>query len=221
MITEISPKLFRYDLEQPPLEWSTTFHNNEDSYNDSILGYKNKAGLFFFTDSINIAVELGRIASEKENRDKYFLTTLEEFDFPVKLIDFSENDNIYFMLYSLMEMGIDVLTNQFKTFNNDQNFGEFKSIFNSAVSALKENDIRKWRKLIDQLRIGTNSGEHFHVFGQRLTDFDNGIVFKYLVKSLYPDINGYRWKENHIGFTYCLFDSDKLPNVKKVETISL
>jgi hypothetical protein len=223
MITEVTPKLFRYDLDEPPSNWSTSFYNNEGNYNDPILGHKNKAGLFFFIDSIVTANELGKIASRRENKDKYFLTTLDEFVSPVKLIDFSNNDNIYFMLCNLVDNGIDVLTDKFKTYNKFQkenDFGEFKSIFSLAETAASEREINKWRGLLDQLKIGTSSSEDVGLFGQRLTDFDNGLIFKSLVKSLHPDIDGYRWKENQSGFTYCLFESRTLPN-KKSETVLL
>ena len=48
MIIDISPKLFRYDLFRPLFEWSQNFNSTETNYFNPLLGYKNKAGLFFF-----------------------------------------------------------------------------------------------------------------------------------------------------------------------------
>lgn len=211
MKISISPKLFRYDLDEPPVDWSTNFFSNEKNYYDPILGHKNKAGLFFFADSKDLAKRLGCIAAKRENKDMYYLTQLDAFDAHVQLINFSKNDNIFFMLCTLIDMNIDVLSNKFQTYNKlpkEQYFSDFKSIFELAEV---EKDYNNKRQLLDQLKIGTLSVEDFGVFGQRLTDFDNGLAFKSLVKSLDSDIDGYVWKENTEGLTYCFFDSDKLP----------
>lgn len=218
MIVEVSPKLYRYDLEEPPIQWSTNFFSIEPNYNDPVLGHKNKAGLFFFIDSLNSAKELGCIAGRREKKEKYYLTELSKFSIPLKLIDFKDNDNIYHMLCNLTDMGINVLTDNFKTYKiNEQSFSDYRLFFEHAEL---ETDSNNKRRLIDQLRIGTLSVEAIGIFGQRLTDFDNGLAFKSLIKSLDPSIDGYRWRENREGLTYCLFDSKKLPG-KKCDIISI
>ena len=82
MIIEIKPLLYRYDLVEPPIEWSKSFKSIEKNYIDG-LDHKNKADLFFFTDSKVIAHDLGKNAAIDNNKNLYFLTSLSEFNLQV------------------------------------------------------------------------------------------------------------------------------------------
>lgn len=211
MIVKLSPILFRYDLDEPPSEWSSTFFNKEKNYNDPILGHKNKAGLFFFTDSSEIVKNLGKTASIINSKNKYFITTIQLETCP-EIIDFSNCKDIYSMIYVLESLKIDVLIEDIKTNDGIHNMKELRSNYEAKNKELLRIHTSK---TIDYRAIGP--------FGQMLTDYDNGFIFKELVKSKYPHIAGYRWNEfdHNKGFTYCFFESETLPDYKKVETISL
>src|SRR5690554_4847060 len=206
MITETSNTLYPYDLRQPPEKWDSSFLSCE--HNTIEQGHKNKAGLFFFTDSINLAKHMGKYAACKYCLTKYFLTTAQTQT--IKLIDFRNRHNIYQMLCLLKELEIDVLTENFRTYENENYFGQLKSIFKTAES---ETDIIRKYNIIKQLTIHSKSRhDDIGLFGQRLTDFDNGIFFRKIVKEKHSDIDGYIWHEakNKCGSTYCLFDSQKI-----------
>lgn len=212
MIKEINLTLYRYDISEPPKNWDTNFLNFE--YDTEEHGHKNKAGLFFFTDSLDLAKDLGKCSAKKNLKYEYFLTTTTTQT--LKLIDFSDRYNIYQMLCMLDDLEIDVLTKDFKTYESENHFGQLKNIFEAAE---KESDSMKKLDIIKNLKVHPNSNyEHISLFGQRLTDFNNGFHFKRVVKEKYSDIDGYLWREfnDDRGFSYCLFDSEKL-NSKTTE----
>lgn len=216
MIKEFSTALYRYDLNQPPPDWTPTFFNFE--YDTNEYGHKNKANLFFFTDSINIAKDLGKNAAQKYSRAEYFLTSLRSSR--VKLIDFSSSYNIYQMLSLLQELNIDVLVKEFKTYEDDNDFSQLRSFFEAAL--IEPDDIKRLH-LIQNLKVHSASDfTNISLFGQRLTDFDNGLKFKEKVKKIYPDVDGYIWREfqDKRGLTHCLFDAQKLI-AKSTEKIEL
>lgn len=218
MITEIEKQLFRYDLKTPPDEWNVHFLSDE--YNTKEFGHKNKANLFFFTDSRDIANQLGRNALMKPefNQSEYFITSTQSR--LLKLIDFTNSNNIYQMLCVLKDLNIDVLINDMKTFEEENNFLFLKPIFENAEL---ETNSQLRLEFIEQLKVHSNSNfEDISLFGQRLTDFNNGVIFKKIVQEIYPDVDGYIWREfnDKRGFSYCLFDSEKLLP-KETETITI
>ena len=208
MIKELSPNfLYRSDLYQPPKQFEKTFNNIK--YLDSQLGNKNQAGLFFFTDTSNIAESLAQNECIELKSNNYFLTTVL-VNQPLQLIDFTNCLTIYQMLCILADLKINVLTNNFKTFEGTRDFKSLESIFNAAEEAIEP--VQKF-DYIQQIKMHTNSNyEDVGLFGQRLTDFQNGIHFKQIVSDQYPNIDGYIWREfnDERGYSYCLFDSAKL-----------
>ena len=124
------------------------------------------------------------------------------------------------MLCLLKDLNLNVLTEEFKTFENNNNFLQLKNIFESAEL---EKDSLKKLKIIQNLKVHSKSKlEDIGLFGQRLTDLENGIIFKRIINEKYPNIDGYRWKEfnDNRGYTYCLFDSTKLFNKKTIKASS-
>lgn len=131
------------------------------------------------------------------------------------------------MLALLYSYGLDVLTDEFLTGEGQQKFSQVREHYFKIID---ENDIIDKNELRDYMKklIGLPD-EHVHLFvehyrlvsafGQRLTDFNNGEVFKVLVKSSSLNVDGYKWKEGKIGFSYCLFEPSKLPAVKSVDCI--
>ena len=210
IITETNKLLYRYDLDQPTTDWSTDFKNFE--YRDTKLGDKNKANLFFFTDSLEIANNLGKNAAIKESKTEYYLTTVKIAN-TLNLIDFSKNINIFHMLRVLDNLQIRHLISDFETFISDITFNQMNQLFDEIE--LEKDIIKKSNIITGQLKFSKNFRDSFDVslFGQRLTDFDNGIKFRKIIKDNYSEIDGYKWREfeDNRGLTYCLFDSDKLP----------
>jgi hypothetical protein len=216
MIKEFSPTfLYRSDLNQPPKQFATTFNNPK--YLDSHLGYKNQAGLFFFTDSRDIANCLAQNECVERKSNNYFLTTVS-VNKPLQLIDFTNSFNIYQMLCVLTDLGINVLTSNFKTFEDSQDFKSLDTIFNAAEEAIEP--VQKFDD-IQKIKMHSNSSyEDIGLFGQRLTDFQNGIHFKQIMTDQYPNIDGYTWREfgDDRGYSYCLFEPVKLEihNVQQI-----
>lgn len=202
---------FRYDLKEPPRDWDDSFTSGE--YIHDQIGEKNKAGLFFFTNSEEIAKKLGRNAVQK-NKEGYFLTRCETVK-RIKIIDFSCCDNIYQMLRVLMDLNIDVLNDDFRTC--EESNGRYLKTFSflrEHLEAFEEEteDHSKRLKILQNIKLDPKSDPYdVRLFGQRLTDFDNGLHFKAAVLDSNPDIDGYRWKEfPEEGWTYCLFEPKKL-----------
>lgn len=207
MIIEIHQNLYRYDLVKPPDNWDDEFLSFE--YQTEKFGHKNKANLYFFTDSIEIANSLGENACRKYSMHEYFISSTKP-NKALKLIDFNNRHNIYQMLCLLEDLKINVMTDDFKTYENENTFSEFSPIYDNIES---ERNLIKKKELVESLSVHSASHhEDIGLFGQRLTDFENGIKFKELVKEIYPEVDGYRWKEfdDNRGFSYCLFDPMKL-----------
>jgi hypothetical protein len=111
------------------------------------------------------------------------------------------------------------------------NFHRFEDIFENEQirkEMIPLNLMEEWqyhsniRQLLDKISFDKSKGMEWNakVFGQRLTDFNNGIIFKEKVPKKYPDADGYMWKEDIVngGITYCLFDYSKLekPDTQKI-----
>ena len=193
--------LYRADKDAPPLKWSSSFKNSQYHYPE--MGYKNKSGLFFFTDSIEIAITIGK----KFNLETYYLTECKVKE-SAKIIDFSFCNTIFEMVTILTDLGIDILTNDFKSYNNTTgphitSFGDFKSIYE---------ELQGGSVLLHKFHLGMSDNHNVGYFGQRLTDFDNAQHFLKLVKKF--GLDGYRWRESYDprGLTYCFFDSSKISN---------
>ena len=209
MIIDICNTFFRYDLEKPPTTWCNEFINLKYQYDK--LGKKNVAGLFFFTDSIETAIELGKTESQEYKEDGYYLTTCST-SLPIKILDFSNSFKIYQMLCTLTDNNIDVLNDLFKMYDakcgeQKNTFRLFKDVFDKAEN---EKDSILKMTLISKLKLDIKECDcvNVSIFGQRLTDFENGKHFKKLLEE--KGIEGYRWREFGKNFSYCLFNSDKL-----------
>lgn len=197
MITDFTEKeLYRYDLAQPPTDLSTSFLSIE--YEGSEHVHKNQTGLFFFTDSSAIAEDLGKVASEKKQKSEYFITQARAKN--LRLIDFSQSFNIYQMLCVLKELNIDCLTTEFRTYEGENVFSTLKPFFDNVEA--ETNPIKKMA-LLNNLKVHSKSDIYdISLFGQRLTDFKNGLEFK-----------------DNRGLPYCLFNADKFV-YKEINTIT-
>ena len=118
--------MYRYDLDLPPIHWYSNFKNFE--YEDATLGNKNKAGLFFFTDSLAIANDLGKSAASNKSRTEYYLTTVK-IESTLNLLDFSSSINLFQMLCVLDDLKIRNLMNGFEKFENEITLNQMNQLF--------------------------------------------------------------------------------------------
>jgi hypothetical protein len=203
--------LYRCDKVEPPHFWSV--EHKDSFYFSSQHGHKNKANFYFFTDSIDIARSLGMHSPNKT----YFLT--ETTCKSIRVIDFSICVNLYQMIAILENIGIKVMTDNFKTYEVFEN--------STTLEIDISQTFRKWLPFynkgtiesIKNIRVGSSTSSDIDFFGQRLTDFDNGISFLNEINRLGYNIDGYRWREHdERGLTYCLFNAEKLSLPKFSQT---
>ncbi|MGM1057521.1 MAG: hypothetical protein ACQEWG_16665 [Bacteroidota bacterium] len=110
----------------------------------------------------------------------YFLTKCQTSE-NIKIIDFSHCYDIYQMLRTLNVLNVNVLTNDFKTY--EERRGPFSNSFSflrvHCEDLENETDSIIRLKILNKIKVFPegNVGD-VGLFGQRLTDFDNGINFK-------------------------------------------
>lgn len=213
-------RLYRCDSNLPPPSWDANFSletNYGKKYGEK--GPKNKAGLFFLHDHIDISNSYGTCRLKEINKVKaigdlqtdYYITETKLKE-PLKIIDFSNCHSMFMMIDVLMKNGINILTNEFKNHQNDSTFDEFLAYYNAV------NNTGNSLHAIKIKLTNKDMAFEYSFFGQVLSDFDNGIVLK---KNLQlKNIDGYRWREHNDprGLTYCLLNFDKLsePIVERV-----
>lgn len=216
--------LFRYDIEKPPVSFTTEYNNSEYVFGDR---KKNMAGLFFFFIDEKLRDDVARIAAgSRESVQVYYTRCILEKD--VTLIDLREYNGITNMIMHLEEMNIDIFTDNFHQYNLDgsrKSLGILRSTIDSLKTVKGEENIAKRYELINNIykdfRPYFGLNENVNYFGQLLTDFENGYSFKSIVSNL--GIDGYCWDENrgHVNNeTICLFDSTYL-SAPITETIVL
>jgi hypothetical protein len=204
--------LYRSDTIKPPNNWDAEHKNSLYVFKE--MGPKNSAGFFFFTDSIDIAKSLGK----KVKHSSYFLTETQTTT-GITFIDFSTCINSYQMLGVLSDLGLNVLTDDFKIYEKSADgkidlaitFKKWEPFFKEGTEISKRN-----------IRIGSSTSSDTGYLGQRFTDFGNGHAFLNLIRKSELNLDGYRWRESEDqrGFTYCFFDSSKLssPSTHEIKT---
>lgn len=204
-------RLYRGDLTKPPTKWDDSF-NLETNYGKKYgeKGPKNKAGLYFFHDHIDVSHSYAQNLLVKENKEKtdnfkteYHITEtcLKE---PIRIIDFSKCHSMFMITEVLFNNGIDVLTDKFINHQDNNPFSHFLEPYhkyketNDSLHLLKIRLIKK------------GDGYDYSYFGQAITDFENGVELKKLLVE--KNLDGYRWREHDDprGLTYCLVNSEKI-----------
>lgn len=171
-------QLYRYDLVCPPDNWSTQYKSIE--YYDSLLGPKNQIGAFFFYDNYNDCVQTALNAADKNCKSEFYITTCE-LKQDTNLLHLQDT-NIYSLLVKLYEENFDVLTTDFRIYDGSYDtYQKVRDLF-FQIQILEENDfittLNNIRKLITFWGQSAGLGGRYDVFGQRLTDFKNGVAFK-------------------------------------------
>lgn len=219
MMLPARTQLYRYDLTEPPKDWSNDFH-------EYIYGgiFKNQIGAYFFFDKEDNCASTCK--NETKFNGEYYLTKCETQK-DVNLLDLCY-DEVRIMLEVLYHKGIDICLSSLFTYAT----GERSPLYNIS------NEYQRYMELVDmkdknpkeisetfQLRDKITQyickgNFNFKYFGQLLTDFENGSIFKdLLVRKGYE---GYIFFEDKYRDcevkTYCFFDNSVLtsPCCKKI-----
>lgn len=196
MITKVSPlKLYRYDLEMPPVSWNSKHHCMYTEYaNCENWGPKNTEGFYFLFDSLITTKYLGRSVAIEKEKNSYWVTHTRS-NTTLDILDFSECENLHDFLNIIDSHHIDIYNSEI----------QMNKIENITIKSLENHkpDTRIFPQYDPLLEVAW--------FGQLLTDYQNGKIFKDLISNSNLEIDGYRWKENQDDtLTYCLFEHDKL-----------
>ena len=205
-------KLFRYDLKCPPPAWSNDFYSVEYSKdNKGETKYKNNAGLFFFFENKNAAMLTAEKAMNRFWGSKIWLTsttTKEE----ANLLDLRGGATLA-MMNLLWCADIDIF-NQNMTVSgmgdDTTSLSCLETLFFRVIDSNVPNDEDYHKAYLDLHKPFVCPGNPFSLLGQRLTDYENGSIFKQLLKE--KNYDGYIFDESFGGSTICLLNAEKLTN---------
>lgn len=204
-------QLFRSDINKPPEKWDQTHINPTYNYKGFI---KNKTGNLFFFDNAESANTLGKTYDQSY----HFLTSCCVNIDQCKIIDFSQCCSVYMMFRVLDELGIDVLTDNFKLYS--ECLPPYLATFKELATAYKETKAGNSFSVY-HVKYPGKTAKDIGIIGQRLTDFDNGLAFKKIIDSFGQPLHGYRWCEQNAPacYSYCIFSSKIVsdPITEKVE----
>jgi len=198
MIIQINDniKLSRYDLNTPPDNWDSKLQSRNTEYaNLRNMGPKNTEGLYFLYDNLETTKIVAKIACMKNLTSNYLISETSTVS-PVKILDFSSCKCLHDMLDIIESLNINIYDSEMIIYGFE----------NIRIKTLQYHN-RNTRVLI-----GYPELLEVAWFGQQLTDYQNGKVFKEIIASANIEVDGYRWCENHnpYGLTYCFFNCDKL-----------
>jgi hypothetical protein len=214
--------LYRYDLKQPPKDWSTDFKNPEYVYPDR--GEKNQVGAFFFFDSFQCAKNTALYAFRKYNDKRYdgiWITkcTIKE---PIKLLDLRDSIVCLELLAAFDKAEYNILCDELKTWNGIP-FSKLISVIqpiedivllNSNWDNNQESEQLVQKAIMEMQKILNIENCHIGLLLQLLTDFSNGFFFRSLLQE--KGFEGYIFNETNQLFyqngtdTICIFESKKL-----------
>lgn len=203
MIISINTCLYRYDLTESPDIWDYSYHSWEYSVNISgTVSYKNQAGLLFFFESENVTIKTAEQALRRYGINEFWITKTF-VNKTIELLDLRGGETLV-ILNNLVNKGIDVF-NANLTVNGLQDSVLLKSLkilydYLMQTGEGGEEYKEKWLKLHEPFIYPRCP---YGLLGQRLTDFNNGEVFKTLLLS--KGFQGYIFDESYGGSTICLF----------------
>ena len=199
---------YRYDLLEPPKIWDRSYHSMEYSINgaDEIL-YKNQSGSLFFYNSESTTIKTAEIAMKRRNKTEFWLTTAYVAK-SIRLLDLRGGATLV-ILNNLFVNGIDVFNSPLSITGLPES-APLKSLeplyyylMQNAIGGEEYND--NWLQMHEPF---IYPGSPYSLLGQRLTDYENGEVFKSLL--LAKKYDGYIFDESFGASTICLTDSTKL-----------
>ncbi|MDR0429360.1 MAG: hypothetical protein LBH58_02635 [Tannerellaceae bacterium] len=198
MIIQINENidLSRYDLNTPPDNWDSNLQSNQTEYaNLRNMGPKNTEGFYFLYDNLETTKVVAAISCKKNRVSNYFITKTVTVS-PIRVLDFSNCKCLHDMLDILDSLGINIYDSEMIIYGFENLKIKYLQYHNRNTRVLQG-----YPELLEVAW-----------FGQQLTDYKNGKVFKELIVNSNIAIEGYRWCENHYpyGLTYCLFNCDKI-----------
>lgn len=213
MILRKGTFLYRYSLGiHQPGEWSNDYHSPE--YTDSLLGYKNQIGAFFFYFDENTALKVlenAQIKAKQQGNESLVnsITSCQVIS-DIELLDitgFSQPVDIIRVLY---DDGIDVLTRSFICYSNGrQSFDVIRDHLLYIINNRDDCSVEVCCKIISCAKIINDFFFNcLRYTGQLLTDFENGKYFKCLLEN--KGYEGYLFDEEITSQTICLFYYDKI-----------
>ncbi len=201
-------RLYRCDTSKPSQFWDLKMSartNYGTKYGE--LGSKNQAGLFFFHDHVDMSHSYARTLKKEESNCKdlseYFITEAVLND-TLTILDFSKDHSTFLMVETLINNRL-ILPESMVNHNNiDQSLDSLFQLY------LKYNETKDWKIPLQMKVSKSETGLDSSYFGQLLTDFENGRIFKQIL--IENGFDGYRWREHNDprGLTYCLVNADKL-----------
>ena len=223
--------LYRYDLEEPPVEWSVEHYNPEYVY------CNRKKNMFygnFFFNSEYMARKTAQVAiTRSKNFYEGAWITDCKLTTHLHLLDFTTYNFITEVLYDFYVSKIDVLNEEFTcdgcensmSLINLRNIVELYCRTFSNLTAFQNdyfNSISK--RCIKELENNYIDNSYVGFFLQRLSDFNNGISFKQLLQD--NNYDGFIFNEsNHLPGTdtICIFSPQylTLPQKKFIHTDDL
>lgn len=201
-------RLYRCDTSEPSSYWDETMTyktNYGTKYGE--LGPKNKAGLFFFHDHVDMshsyAKGLKTLEIEFKDLDVYYITEACLND-TLSILDFSKDHSTFLMIETLINNGLILPESMVNHNNENQPLASLCQLYNDYKAT------GNW-KIPLHIKVSKCDNEiDASYFGQLLTDFENGPIFKEML--IEQGFDGYRWREHNDprGLTYCLIDPTKL-----------
>ena len=231
-ILEPRNQLYRYDIVQPPKEWSTVFKNPEYVYPDT--GVKNQIGAFFFFNSYKQAKDTALFSWRKNknsNRNGIWITKCT-ISAPIRLLDLRDSIVCIELLAALDKVGLAIFSDDLKSWNGIS-FSELARYIQPIEEIVlldtnwvnNEETTRKVQNSIKGMQNILNiENTHIGHLLQLLTDFSNGAYFRELLQE--KGYEGYIFNETNCPIpingsdTICIFKSTKLlpPYVEVIYT---
>ena len=213
----ISPRqqVVRYDLQQPPMTWDQEYHSCEYTLNENEeIVHKNQSGLLFFYDSESTTIKTAEQAMKSHDKTEFWLTTAFVNN-PIRLLDLRGGATLV-IFNNLFVNGIDVFNSPL-TITGLKDSVPLKAIesiyFDLMQNVIDSDDYnKKWMQLHEPF---IYPGSPYSLLGQRLTDFENGEVFKSLL--IANKYDGYIFDESFGASTVCLMDSTKLSEPERTK----
>lgn len=221
-------QLFRYDIVEPPKEFSKEFKNPSYTNYGSDLGPKNTAGLFFFYNGKSTAIQVGKNNLKKGDyieQHKIWITTVNPIC-DLKLLDIRSVETVTQLYVTLLNNDIDIFRSDFYKIQACFPSVPMSQIRNQVIELFElskkqgnclNKDIQRKRDLsceIENFFETLTDPEKVKYACQQLTDFDNGILFRdMLIKKGYQGMI-FNESDKSVGSdTICLLD---ISNFKKL-----
>lgn len=219
--------LYRYDVTEPPKGgWVQDYKSPIYCWDDA--GPKNEVGAFFFFDTENEAIEVGKnVLNQKEDVIRIYNPELSIWitktitQDRLYLLDLSQCKNVVELYVTLWHEKINIFRDDFNRFdflNGSKPLSLIKEYI--RYIACHDNEAKTDKRQECEYNIydfhnTIDESKQLAYACQGLTDFSNGTIFKALLGE--KEFDGYIFRETDAN-TFCLFNSNKLsvPEVTQI-----